>query len=120
MLFLLALGSLPFCHLMFSLFFVLSLGWYCGLGLIVSIHIITRIMCKSLIPSLHYRHHAIIILVCDNRVLGEGLKLLLTNGRMFELNQLLFEHDRAQVADSQEKLCRLVRDFIERQKKKFE
>ena len=80
----------------------------------MSIHIITLIMCKSLISSLHYRHHAIIIIVCNNRVLG-GLKLLLTNGRRFELNQPLLniENDRPQVADSREKLCRLVPEFEE-------
>ena len=45
------------------------------------------------------------------RVLGKGLELLCANGRMFEINQLLFAYDTAQVADSEEKLCRLVSEF---------
>ena len=38
----------------------------------------------------------------------KGLELLITNGDRFEINQLLFEDDTALVADSEEKLCRLV------------
>ena len=45
------------------------------------------------------------------RVLGKGQKLLNTNGGRFEINQLLFANDTALVADSVEKLCRLVSDF---------
>ena len=45
------------------------------------------------------------------RVLGKGLELLSTNGGRFEINQLLFENDTALVADSEEKLCRLVSEF---------
>ena len=42
------------------------------------------------------------------RMLGKGLKLLSANGGRFEINQLLFADNSAQVADSEEKLCRLV------------
>ena len=45
------------------------------------------------------------------RVLGKGLELLSTNGGRFEINQLLFADDTALVADSEEKLCRLVSEF---------
>ena len=39
------------------------------------------------------------------RVLGNGLEVLCANGRRFEMNQLLFVDDTAQVADSEVKLC---------------
>ena len=42
-------------------------------------------------------------------VLGKGLELLSANDGRFEINQLLFGDDAALVADSEEKLCRLVR-----------
>ena len=45
------------------------------------------------------------------RVLGKGLELLSANGGRFEINQLLFADDTAQLADSEEKLCRLVSEF---------
>ena len=45
------------------------------------------------------------------RVLGKGLELLSENGGRFEINQLLFADDTAMVADSEEKLCRLVSEF---------
>ena len=45
------------------------------------------------------------------RVLGKGLELLSANGGRFEINQLLFADDKALVADSEEKLCRLVSEF---------
>ena len=45
------------------------------------------------------------------RVLGKGLELLSANGGRFEINQLLFADDTALVADSEEKMCRLVREF---------
>ena len=45
------------------------------------------------------------------RVLGKGLELLSVNGGRFEINQLLFADDTALVADSEEKLCRLVSKF---------
>ena len=45
------------------------------------------------------------------RVLGKGLELLSANGGRFEINQLLFADDTSLVADSEEKLCRLVSEF---------
>ena len=45
------------------------------------------------------------------RVLGKWLELLSANGGRFEINQLLFADDTALVADSEEKLCRLVSNF---------
>ena len=45
------------------------------------------------------------------RVLGKGLELLNANGGRFEINQLLFAEDTALVADSEDKLCRLVSEF---------
>ena len=45
------------------------------------------------------------------RVLGKRLGLLSANGGRFEINQLLFADDTAIVADSEEKLCRLVSEF---------
>ena len=47
----------------------------------------------------------------NDRVLGKGLELLTANGGRFEINQLLFADDTALVADSEEKLCRLVSEF---------
>ena len=45
------------------------------------------------------------------RVLGKGLELFNANGGRFEINHLLFTGDTALVADSEEKLCRLVSEF---------
>ena len=45
------------------------------------------------------------------RVLGKGLELLSVNDGKFEMNQLLFADDTALVADSEQKLCRLVTEF---------
>ena len=45
------------------------------------------------------------------RVLGKWLELLSANGGRFEINQLLFADDTALVADSEEKLRRLVSEF---------
>ena len=45
------------------------------------------------------------------RVLGKEQELLSANGGRFEINQLLFADDKALVADSEEKLCRLVSEF---------
>ena len=45
------------------------------------------------------------------RVFGKWLELLSANGGGFEINQLLFAEDTALVADSEEKLCRLVSEF---------
>ena len=44
-------------------------------------------------------------------MLGKGLELLSVNGGRFEINQLLFADDIALVADSEEKLCRLLIEF---------
>ena len=44
-------------------------------------------------------------------MLGKGLELLSANGCRFDINQLLFVDDTALVADSEEKLCRLVSEF---------
>ena len=46
------------------------------------------------------------------RVLGKVLELLSANGGRFEINQL-FADDTALVADSEEKLCRLVVSLVE-------
>ena len=45
------------------------------------------------------------------KVLGKGLELLSANGGRFEINQLLFPDETALVADSEEKLFRLVSEF---------
>ena len=45
------------------------------------------------------------------RVLGKGLELLRAIRTMFEINQLLFANGAALVADSEEKLCRLMSEF---------
>ena len=45
------------------------------------------------------------------RVLGKELELLSANGGRFKISQLLFADDTALVADSEEKLSRLVSEF---------
>ena len=45
------------------------------------------------------------------RQLVKLLELLSANGGMFEINQLLFADDSAQVACSEDKLCRPVSEF---------
>ena len=45
------------------------------------------------------------------RVLGKGLELLSVNDGKFEINELLFADDTALVADSEQKLCRLVAEL---------
>ena len=45
------------------------------------------------------------------RVRVKGLELLSANCGRFEINQLLFADDTALVADSEEKLCKLVSEF---------
>ena len=45
------------------------------------------------------------------RVFGKVLELLSANGGKFGINQLLFADYTALVADSKEKLCRLVSEF---------
>ena len=55
------------------------------------------------------------------RVLGKGLELLSANGGRFEINQLLFAaDDTALVADSDEKLGRMVSEFSRVCEKKVE
>ena len=44
-------------------------------------------------------------------VLGKRLELLTVNGGRFKINQLLCADDTALVADSEEKLCRLLIEF---------
>ena len=46
------------------------------------------------------------------KVLEKGLELLSVNGGRFEINQLLFADDAALVADSEEKLCRMMCEFF--------
>ena len=45
------------------------------------------------------------------RVLEKWLELLSANGGNFEINQLLFENDIIKVADSVDKLYRVVNEF---------
>ena len=45
------------------------------------------------------------------RVLWKGLELLSVNDGRFQKNKLLFADDTTLVADSEQKLCRLVTDF---------
>ena len=44
-------------------------------------------------------------------MLGKALEPLSANGGRFEINQLLLANGTALVADSEEKLCRLVSEF---------
>ena len=44
-------------------------------------------------------------------MLGKRLELLSANSGRFEINQRLFVDDTALVADSEEKLCRLVSEY---------
>ena len=52
-----------------------------------------------------------VVLEVNVRVLRKGPELLSANGGRFEINQLLFVDDTALVADTEEKLCRLVTKF---------
>ena len=45
------------------------------------------------------------------RVLLKGVELQSVNDDRFAINQLLFADDTALVADSEQKLCRLVTEF---------
>ena len=45
------------------------------------------------------------------KMLGKGLEQLSVNGGRFEINEQLFADDTPLVADSEEKLCRLVSEF---------
>ena len=53
----------------------------------------------------------IVVREVNARVLVKGLELLSVNGGRFEINQLFFADYTALVADSDEKLCRLVSEF---------
>ena len=52
-----------------------------------------------------------VVRVGNARVFGKGLELLSVNGGRFEINHMLFADDTALVADSEERLCRLVSEF---------
>ena len=49
----------------------------------------------------------------NDRLLGKRRELLSVNGGRFEISQLLFADGAAQVADSEEKLCRLMSELVE-------
>ena len=48
----------------------------------------------------------------NTTVLGKWLEQLCVNGGRFEINQLLFADDIVLMADSEEKLCGLVSEFV--------
>ena len=52
-----------------------------------------------------------VVLEVNARVLGKGLELLNVNGGRFEINPLLFSDDTTLVADSEDKLCKLVSEI---------
>ena len=62
-------------------------------------------------PSQEIDYLTMVVREVNVRVLGKGLELLSANGGRFEINQLLFADDTALVADSEDKLCRLVSEF---------
>ena len=49
-----------------------------------------------------YVYMDVVVREVNVRVFGNGLKLLRANGSRFEINQLLFSHYTALVADSEE------------------
>ena len=53
-----------------------------------------------------------VVRAVNGRVLGKGLELVRVNDIRFEINQLLFTDDAALVADSEQKLCRSVTEFV--------
>ena len=63
-------------------------------------------------PWLFYVYMDGVFLEENVSVLGKGLELLSVNGGRFEINQLLFADVTALVADSEEKLCRLLIEFV--------
>ena len=62
-------------------------------------------------PWLFNVYMVLVVRELNVRVLGKGLELLSVNGGRFEINQLLFADDTALVADSEDKLCRLVSEY---------
>ena len=52
-----------------------------------------------------------VVIEVNGSVIVKGLELLSGNVGRLEINQLLFADDTALVADSEEKLCRLVSEF---------
>ena len=62
-------------------------------------------------PWLFYVYMDGVVRQANVRVIGKGLEFLSANGGMFEINQLFFADDATLVADSGEKLCRLVSEF---------
>ena len=62
-------------------------------------------------PLLFNAYMDVVVPEVNVRVLGKGLELLSANGGRFKINQLLFADDTVLVADSEEKLCRLVSGF---------
>ena len=64
-------------------------------------------------PSLFNVYMDSVVRDVNDRVLGKGMDLLSANGGRFEINQLLFADDTALVADSEEKLCRLLSRLVE-------
>ena len=64
----------------------------------------------NVLLSLYYM--AGVVREVNDRVLGKRQELLSVNGGRFKINQLLFADDTALVADADEKLCRLVMEFV--------
>ena len=62
-------------------------------------------------PWLFYVYMDSVVREENVSVLEKRLELLSVNGGRFEINQLLFGDDTALVADSEEKLCRLLIKF---------
>ena len=56
------------------------------------------------------------VIEVNARVLGKGLNLKNVNGGRIGIDQLLFADFTALVADSEEKLCRLLSEFVSYQK----
>ena len=72
-------------------------------------HFMLRLSIYALYSNVNYKY--LVSCFVNVRVLGKGLELLSANCGRFEINQLLFADDTALVADSEEKLCRLLSEF---------